>query len=203
MPAKESRTYLIQDTLEAYIKDSDDNTYFYGLTTEGSVSRNMTQELIKAGIGSKVIGTMNEEDGYDISVTTGIHYKDVIELQTGGQFESVTDIEVVEVKEDPDTGAVTATPKTVAGDVLELETGSIPKYSELQLRTVAYDPETNEVVADIYYIFDRVSPQGEFEHSFGMGDNNVQDVSFQALVPTGKESYGRYVIVPRVEEPTP
>lgn len=188
------KNYIVKDTLEAYLKIGEES-YFYGLTTEGSITRNMTQETIKAGIGSKVVGVINDEDGFDISVTTGLYYEDTIAIQMGESLKPVTDIEIQNIEETED-GLVTATSTKVKGDAIEFISGSIPKNAQLQLKTVAYDPDTNDIVADIFYIFDKVSPSGEFTHSFGMGTNNVQEISFKALVPKGKKSYGRYAIVP-------
>ena len=190
------KRYLVQDVLEAYIESDNGNSYFYGLTTEASITRNMTQELIKAGIGSKVVGTLNESDGYTITITTGLFYEDTPELQIGEEFKSVSEIQVYDVVEKED-GTFTATPKTVAGNAIELEADAIPKNAKLQLRTIAYDPDTQDVVAEIFWIFDKVAPAGEFSQTFGMGQNNVQEITFNALVPKGKTSYGRYVIVPK------
>lgn len=194
------KQYLVQDVLEAYIESTNGKNYFYGLTTEASITRNMTQELIKAGIGSKVVGTLNQSDGYTVAITTGLYYEDTVELQIGEEFKAVTDVEIQKVAEAED-GTITATPETVAGNAIELESTAIPKNAKLQLRTIAYDPETQEVVAEIFWIFDKVSPAGEFTQTFGMGQNNVQEVTFNALVPKGKTSYGRYVIVPKDSEP--
>lgn len=194
------KTYIIKDTLEVFLQSDNGKDYFYGLTTEGSVVRNMTQELIKAGIGSKVVGVINQNEGYDINVTTGLHYEDTIELQVGEEYKAVTDLEIQEITEAED-GTVTATPKTVAGNAIELEENAIPKNTKMQLRTIAYDPDTNDIVAEIFWIFDKVSPSGEFTQSYGMGKNNVQELKFKTLVPKGKTSYGRYVIVPTATEP--
>lgn len=186
--------YIIKDTLEAFITVGDKD-YFYGLTTEGSITRNMSQEDIKAGLGGKIVGVLSEDDGFDISVTTGLYYADTIELQMGEEMADVESVEIMKITEDED-GVVTSEAINVAGEVMELKAGASPKNAKLQLRTLAYDSETNEVVAEVFYIFDRVTPSGEFTHDFGMGTNNVQEVSLKALVPKGSDSYGRYVIVP-------
>lgn len=186
--------YIIKDTLEAYLQVGEES-YFYGLTTDASITRNMSQEMIKAGIGSKIVGTISEEEGFDISITTGLYYADTLGIQMGQKSTPVTDVEIQDVSEDAE-GVVTAATKNVKGDAIEFIAGSTPKNAKLQLRTVAYDPDTNEIVADIFYIFDRVSPSGEFTHSFGMGTNNVQEIAFKTLIPKGSNSYGRYVIAP-------
>lgn len=189
------KTYLIKDVLEAYIESTNGKKYFYGLTTESSITRNMTQELIRAGIGSKVVGTLSDSEGYTIDITTGLFYEDTIELQIGEEFKSVSDVKVQKIS--VDDGEVTATEEEVAGNAIELESTAVPKDVKLQLRTIAYDNKTQEVVAEIFWIFDRVSPSGGFTQTFGMGQNNVQEISFRALIPEGETSYGRYVIVPR------
>lgn len=186
--------YIVKDTLEAYLTIGGEN-YFYGLTTEGSIARMMSQEDIQAGLGSKIVGVISQDEGFEISITTGVYYAETIELQMSAKLADVTDIEIMDVTED-DAGLITATPVTVAGEAMELTAGALPKNAKLQLRTLAYDSETNEVVAEIFYIFDRVSPAGEFTHDFGMGTNNVQELTFKALIPKGKSTYGRYVIVP-------
>lgn len=194
------KTFIVKDVLEAYIKSENGKAYFYGLTTESSIVRNMTQELIRAGIGSKVVGTINDSEGYDINITTGLHYEDTLEIQIGEEYKAVTDLSVQKIVEDVD-GTITATPETVVGNAIELEANAVPKNCELQLRGIAYDPDDNSIACEIFWIFPKVSPSGEFTQSYGMGTNNVQELSFKALVPKGSTSYGKYVIVPTVTAP--
>lgn len=186
--------YIVKDTLEAFITVGE-KEYFYGLTTEGSIARMMSQEDIQAGLGSKIVGVMSQDEGFEISITTGVYYADTIGIQMGAEAAAVEDIKIQKVTEDED-GLITSEEVTVAGDAIELAAGALPKNAKMQLRTLAYDSETNEVVAEIFYIFDKVAPAGEFTHDFGMGTNNVQELTFKALIPKGKKSYGRYVIVP-------
>lgn len=190
-----SKVYLLKDTLEVFAKNEDKH-YFFGLTTEGSVRKNVSQELIRAGLNSKVVGVLQVDDGMEVSVTTGLYYKDLFELQTGTEFKDVTELEVQKVVEDED-GTITVTPDQVTGEVLELEAGAFGKNVELQLHTIAVDPETNEVVCDIYWIFPNCTPDGNLEQVFGMGTNNVQTINFTPKVPRGETSYGQYIIVPR------
>lgn len=194
------KTYIVKDTMEAFFDSANKKKYFLGLTTEASIARKMNQELLKAGIGSKVVGVLNEDDGWEVNVTTGIFYEDLVEMQIGTEFTSVTDLSVQEVAEEED-GTITATPKTVSGNALELEAGAFPKNGQLQLHTIAYDPQDNIKVADIYYIFHKAAPDGNFSQTFGMGKNNIQEVKFTPLVPKGKTSYGTYVIVPADQTP--
>lgn len=190
-----SKTYLVKDALEVFFESINGKNYFLGLTTESSIARNMEQEIIKAGIGSKTVGVLSSDDGWEVGVTTGLYYEDIAELQLGNEFEQVTDIEIMDVIEGED-GEITATQETVSGNVIELEADAFPKAGKLQLHTIAHD-EDNNVVADIYYIFYKAMPDGNFEQTFGMGENNIQEVNFTPITPKGKKSYGRYIIVPR------
>lgn len=189
------KTYIQKDVLEAYFSSTNGKDYFIGLTTESSLARAVTNEVIKAGIDSKVVGILQSDDGFTAEITTGLFYEDIAELQLGSEFKPVTDVEIQEITEDED-GTVTATPKTVAGNAIELEAGAFGKAGKLQLHTIIHN-EDNEVVADLYIILDKASPDSNFTQSFGMGSNNTQNVVFTGLVPKGKTSYGRYLMVPR------
>lgn len=192
-------TYYIQkDVLEAYFSTgSGDNVkhYFIGLTTDSGITRDVDQEKIRAGIGSKVVGVLNNDNGYTANITTGLYYKDIAELQLGSEFEAVTDVDVYEIEEDED-GKITATTTKVAGDAIELEADAFGKSGVLQLHTIIHSDE-NEVVGDLYIILDKAVPDSNFSQTFGMGTNNTQEVVFTGLVPKGQTSYGRYLIVPR------
>lgn len=192
-----SNKYLVKDVLEAFFESTNGKDYFIGLSTESSISRAMTQELIKAGINSKTVAVLQQDDGWSAEITTGLFYEDIAEIELGGEYKAVTDLTIEEPVEGED-GTVTTTPKTVSGNAIELEAGNFPKSGKLTLHTIAYDPDTNEVKADLYYILYKAQPDGNFTQSFGMG-NNPQTLAFSALVPKGKTSYGVFCIVPRVE----
>ena len=191
------KTYIVKDTMEAFLESTNGETYFLGLLTEASVTRNISQESIKAGINSKVIGVVQNDDGMEVSVTTGIYYKNFMEIPTGSKFANSAALAVQDVTVDAE-GLVTATEKTVTGDFLELTAGAFAKNCKLQLKTIAYDPDTNEVVADIYWIFPKATPSSNFEQAFGMGVNNVQTIGFTPQVDKATDSYGQYIIAPRV-----
>lgn len=189
------KTYIAKEVMEAYFSAADGRDYFIGLTTDSGIAREVDREIIRAGIGSKAVGVLQTDQGYTANITTGVYYEDIAEIQIGGEFKEVTEVEIQEIEEAED-GTITATPKAVSGNALELEAGAFPKAGKLQLHTIIHDDENN-VAADLYIIFDKATPDANFSQTFGMGTNNIQEVEFTALVPKGSDSYGRYVIVPR------
>lgn len=194
------KKYIIHDTLEAYLKEGD-KEYFFGLTTGGNVSKAVTQEQLRAGIHNKVFAVLSVDDGMTFSVTTGLHYRDVYEIQTGQKFEPSTTLTVQDVKELPDGTLEVAEKATLAGDVLEFKSSTLPKIADAQLRTIAYDKDTNEIVADIYYIFPKSQPDGNLNEDFSAGANQTQEINFTVLADEN-DSYGKIMIIPR-EQPDP
>lgn len=198
------KKYIIQDVLEAYIKEDtkeDTNEYFFGLATSANINRAISQEQLKAGIGNKTFYVMSVDDGITFSVTSGLHYADVYEIQTGQKFEAKTDLTWNSVVEASD-GTLTVTEETAqAGDVLDFKANAFPKISEVQLRTIAYDVETGDVAADVIYVFPRALADGNLNEEFGAGANKTQELNFTALVDTKTDSYGKMMIIPRVTTP--
>lgn len=190
--------YLLRDVAEVYLKDIDGNEYFLGLTTNTNVAKNATKTLIKAGIGAKVVATMSVEEGYEITVETGLFSNELIQIQLGGNFKP-EEVDIMEAGVDAE-GKTTATEKKAKGQVLDLAYGQFPTNMEMQLKTIAYDRKTNEVVADIYWIFDKVQPDANFAQAFNMDTNNIQTVVFNAISEDGSVAYGKYVVVPRDQD---
>lgn len=193
------KKYVIHDTLEAYIKEGEVERFF-GLTTAANISKTITQEELKAGIHNKTFFVLSVDDGMKFSVTTGLHYQDVYEIQTGQKFNPKEDITIHKISEDAE-GVMTAEELTTqAGEVLEFTAGSFPKNSYVQLKTIAYDVQTAKVCADIYYIFPKAIADGNLSEDFGAATNKTQEMTFTAMVPEGKESYGQMIIIPREAE---
>ena len=167
------------------------------MTTNGNINKTVSQELIRAGIGNKVVAVLSTDNEMTFSITTGLHYHEIYEIQSGEKFAESAEIEVQDVSIDA-SGVVTTTPKTVTGDVLEFKADSFPKNHSVQLRTIVYDPDTNEVVADMYFIFDRALPDGALAEAFEAG-NKTSEINFTAMVDS-EGNYAKCVIVPRVPE---
>lgn len=190
--------YLLRDVAEVYLKSIDGDEYFLGLTTNTSVAKQATKTLIKAGIGAKVVATMSVEEGYEITVETGLYSNELLQIQLGDTF-TIKEFSVVDAGVD-ETGKTVAEPKTVKGQVIELAYGQFPTNMEMQLRTVAYDRKTNDIVADVYWIFDKVQPDTNFSQAFNMDVNNIQTVVFNAIAEDGSTAYGKYAVVPRDQD---
>ena len=205
MAKQEMNNYLLRDVAEVYLKSIDGDEYFLGLTTNTSVAKQATKTLIKAGIGARVVATMSVEEGYEISVETGLYSNELLQIQLGDTF-TAKEFSVVDAGVD-ETGKTTAIEKTVKGQVIELAYGQFPTNMEMQLRTVAYDRKTNVIVADVYWIFDKVQPDANFSQAFNMDVNNIQTVVFNAISEDGSTAYGKYAVVPRDQDsitvPTP
>lgn len=191
-----NKRYIIHDTLEAFLEDLDTGkTYFFGLTTSANINKSVAQEPIRAGLHNKIVGMIQSDEGLTFGVTVGVHYDDIYEIQMGNTFAEGT-ATIQKVTESAD-GTFTATEEEVTGDILDLDADKLPKNYKVQLHGIAYDPETNVVVADIYWIFDKALPDGNLEETFEAGTNKTSEVNFTAQVPRGSSSYGKYVVVPR------
>ena len=198
MAKQEMNNYLLRDVAEVYLKSIDGDEYFLGLTTNTSVAKQATKTLIKAGIGAKVVATMSVEEGYEITVETGLYSNELLQIQLGDTF-TIKEFSVVDAGVD-ETGKTVAEAKTVKGQVIELAYGQFPTNMEMQLRTVAYDRKTNDIVADVYWIFDKVQPDTNFSQAFNMDVNNIQTVVFNAIAEDGSTAYGKYAVVPRDQD---
>lgn len=195
-----TKRYIVHDTMEAFLRDLDtDEVFFFGWTTDANVTRSISQEEIKAGIYNKTVAVLQTDDGMEFSITTGVHYEDVMQIQLGSDFKPLTEVTVQEIEEEKD-GTFKATEKKVTGDVMDLAAKALPKSYEVQLRSIAYDPDTNAEVADIYWLFHNAQPDGNLNESFSAGSNKTQEITFQAKTPQGEDTYGKYVVVPREDE---
>lgn len=195
---KKITDYLLRDVMEVYIKDLEGNEYFFGLTTNSSVSRATTKNLIKGGIGAPVVATLSVDDGFEITVDSALYTNEMLEMRLGGKFDP-QNVTIIDANVD-EQGVTTAEEKEVKGNVIDLNFGMFPTAVELQLHTVAYDRNTNKIAADIYWKFLKAIPDANFEQSFNMDENNTQQVVFSAMKADGKDTYGQYIVVPRDQE---
>lgn len=86
--------------------------------------------------------------------------------------------------------------KLVEATYIPLDSASFPKTMYVELHSVAYDLETNEIYADIFWIFDRALPDGNISKNYSA--KNMEDaITFTVQKPFGRTTYGKYVVVPR------
>jgi hypothetical protein len=88
--------------------------------------------------------------------------------------------------------------ESVTGSIVKLQSDTFSENYEVEYRTIAYNPTTNQVVADIYFQFDNCLPSGAFDISLENGNALAPELKFQALVAPNSSDIGRIVEVPRV-----
>jgi len=98
----------------------------------------------------------------------------------------------------PDGTILTAVYDTsVTGDITNLDAASFPKSFKLYSHTVAYNPNTNAIVSDIYLVLTNAVPTGDLNAAFEAGKESTLPITFQILTPVNSTSFGSYINVPR------
>lgn len=84
------------------------------------------------------------------------------------------------------------------GQSLTIDATKFPSKFRVEYHTIEYDADTNEVVNDLYWIFNGATPAGNFDYSFESGSAITPEIDFTALAPIGSNEIGKVVQVPRV-----
>lgn len=84
----------------------------------------------------------------------------------------------------------------IIAEVLDLNCEKFPKNYKVQLHSIAYDPDTNTVLSDIYWVFNKALPDGSIDAKYESG-NQEDNINFKAMLDIGSKSYGSYLVVPR------
>jgi hypothetical protein len=92
-------------------------------------------------------------------------------------------------------------PSTITANIVELDTEKFAEAFTLEYHTIAYNPDTNQVVKDIYIQLDHVVPQDEFELSFENGSAIAPEVNFECLNAPNTTSIGRIIEEDRTTTP--
>lgn len=87
--------------------------------------------------------------------------------------------------------------ETVTGDSIEFNAEKFSKNVRLELQTIAYDLNTNEVDSDLYFIFPRASVSDDFSLSFEAGNVITPEMTFDILQPKCGSAMGEMIRVPR------
>ena len=86
--------------------------------------------------------------------------------------------------------------ESVTADTLDLRSDVLPKVFGLTLHTIAYDPtEGGGVVADLYFFFPRVQPEGAMDLTAATSTNVSNQIVFRVLPVNG--SFGTYIVKER------
>lgn len=88
--------------------------------------------------------------------------------------------------------------QSVTGNVLAFDTEKFSEAFEIEYKTIAYDPSTNEVKKDIYIQLDHVVPASEFELSLENGTAIAPEINFECLNAPNSTEIGRIIEVDRV-----
>ena len=88
--------------------------------------------------------------------------------------------------------------EAVTGDIVQLDAEKFAEAYEVEYHTIAYDPDTNKVVKDIYIQLDHVIPVDEFELALENGTPIAPEVNFECLTAPNSTRIGRIVEVDRV-----
>lgn len=94
------------------------------------------------------------------------------------------------------TEGIVSYQKASTGDVLEFNADSYPKVHGITIHTIAYDPDTNEVVSDLYFTFDKVVGDGALSMALTGATNSITEISARVL-PDVTGLFGKYIVVDR------
>lgn len=86
----------------------------------------------------------------------------------------------------------------ITGDILQLDGEKFAEAFELEYHTIAYDPDTNKVVKDIYIQLDHVVPMDEFELSLENGNAIAPEINFECMTAPNSTRIGRIIEEDRV-----
>lgn len=70
---------------------------------------------------------------------------------------------------------------TVAGNSIKIDSDKFSTAYRAELRTISYDPDTAKVYSDIYFIFPKVIPSGEFEINLENGQVYTPELNFSVM----------------------
>lgn len=86
----------------------------------------------------------------------------------------------------------------VTGRTLSLQSDKFSESFSVEYRTIEYDIETNAIKNDLYFVFNSVTPSGNWSLSFENGQAITPELNFTVLTLTGSKEIGKVIEVPRV-----
>lgn len=85
----------------------------------------------------------------------------------------------------------------VTGEIVEIRADKFSEAYTMEFHTIGYDPNTNQVVRDIYIQLDHVIPSADFELNFENGTPIAPEITFDCMAAPNTENIGRIITVPR------
>jgi len=82
--------------------------------------------------------------------------------------------------------------EATTADVLVFETDTLPKVFGLTLHGIAFDPQTNLKVADLYFDFPMVQSDGAMDLALAGGTNTQTEITLRVLPNAGE--FGKYIV---------
>jgi len=160
------------------------------IPTSGSTTV-MTNENLKVGVPTvgkvTLVGT----------ATVGTTTVEVFDAQ-GKKYSGALSVGVVTITSPPADGTYVTVvyPQTVTANITALSANTIPKNYMIWAKTIAYNPDTNAIVQDIYLNFYKAAPTGEINNAFE-AKNQGMPISFLCMCPLGTKDFGQYLTVAR------
>lgn len=167
---------------------------FFAITQGTEFKDNVSREMID-NVFLKV--KKNSEDKLELELPTNlsslttVRVEDVdgvqqdlavisgkVELPSGFEAKEGDELEVFYLKE-------------VTGRVLEFDAGKYPTKFLIQMQTLCYDRETEEVYSDIYFVFDEASPSSAMTVNLQNGEAFIPELNFTVTSAKGTGVLGR------------
>lgn len=114
-----------------------------------------------------------------------------------GSYDSGTSVVTITDGVAGDTYVIVFQEEEASADILEFDATAYPKNVHLQLHTIGYDPDTNDVIVDIYYDFPIASPDGNMDAVYTKGTNTSTPINFDIINDLLTDSYGTYSTIER------
>lgn len=89
--------------------------------------------------------------------------------------------------------------KEVTGNTISIRADRFAEKYQAQLRTVAYDKDTEAIVKDVFIIFENVTPSSEFSMSLEAGSAMAPEIKLRAAADPKTKAIGTFVLVDFVE----
>lgn len=169
----------------------------YMAMTQGSDIKNRTTTVVAYEKGLEVDDGSIElkEKDYDGEVKIRIGRKTVKAEAESGVVEVPSDLEIEDGEE-----VDVAYHKEIEGETVILDATKFSRNYKVTYRTIIYSVDTNEVVADLYFVFPNASPSGEYELELENGEAYTPELTFSAMAEKNADELGRIIQVPREEE---
>lgn len=172
---------------------------FLSLTQGVAIKKDGSATVYKT---EKSLRVVKNEDGLEVTIT-GTPLDNTVHVRNAkGEVEvstATTNKVIIPTGHAVEGEIVSVTyQESIKGDIVELDAEKFAEAFTLEYHTIAYDPDTNKVVKDIYIQLDHVIPSDEFELSLENGNAIAPEVNFECMAAPNDTSIGRIIEVDRV-----